>query len=238
MSVRTNHAPDETGEENIVKHPIFSLSATVILCIAVTIPVHAAFIGDTITGVGVQGLDMTNIFSPSDVQTSDLDVEYLGEVDAIYEPDTVADPIDAGRLQFDFIGAGSDTYLLLTAFREDGTGGIWEIPDVVVTFTGLNYSDPNFVLTGLALSPVTDPFNPYFADPLQGLSVDLGDDFIAFTLTNFRINETRDMEFKLIFEETDGGPNTSVVPVPAAAPMALLGLVAIALARCFRRTKN
>jgi len=221
-----------------VKNTFFSWSAAIALCLGVTMPVHAAFIGDTITGVGVQGLDMTNIFSPSDVQTSDLDVEYLGEVDAIYEPDTVGDSIDTGRLQFDFVGVGLDTFLLLTAFRVDGTGGIWEIPDLVVTFTGLDYSDPNFVLSGLDLTPVTDPMNPYFADPLQGISVDLGDDFIEFTLTNFRINETRDMEFKLIFEETDGGPNSSVVPVPAAAPMALLGLGVLVLARRFRRAKS
>jgi hypothetical protein len=218
-----------------VKINRLTLSALLVLCIAMAIPVHAAFIGDTITGVGVQGGDMTNIFSPSDVQTSDADVEYLGEVDAIYEPDTVGDPISTGRLQFDFVSAGSETYLLLTAFRTDGTGGIWEIPDVVVTFSGLDYSDPNFVLTGLELTPITDDQNPYYANPTQGITANIGADFIEFTLANFRISETRDMEFRLIFEETDGGPNTPVVPVPAAAPMALLGLGVLALARRLRR---
>lgn len=210
---------------------IFSIS----LSLTLAMPVNADFIGDTVLGTGIQN-GGSNIFSPSSVATSNDYAEFLGALSGIRDPDGAKDPIDTIQLQFDFTEISGNNLLIMNAYRLSGTGGLFEFSNLIVDFSGIDYNPSGFVLAGLEL--VIDDDDPYIANPLQGITPDYGDHSLEFVFTNFRVNESRTIVFKLNFEETDGGPNTSVVPVPAAAPMALLGLGVLALARRFRRAKS
>ena len=193
------------------------LTALLILSLSLALPARAALEGDLIDG---SATGLTTFNTGTETVVTDFDPEFLGTQDLYGDGNVVF------HTNFFF----SDE--MLTIFIDHTVSGSTQfMDDFTVTFTDLDYvGSPSYVLTD-----VTSLFDSMGTG--AGLAVNFTDDTLELVFTNFEIYESRELALGLVFEE-GGGPSTPVVPVPAAAPMVLLGMGAIALARRIRRPKR
>jgi hypothetical protein len=95
-----------------------------------------------------------------------------------------------------------------------------------VIFSDFEFSDPLFDFESVV---------PENSD-ITGLTpaVNQIDGELVLSFSDYFVHESRSVILRFVDEDIQG----SVVPVPAAAPMAILGLGFLALARRFRRKKS
>ncbi|MBL7649649.1 MAG: hypothetical protein JNK74_26030 [Candidatus Hydrogenedentes bacterium] len=193
-----------------------------------SLPVNAAIFND----ISISGtLDSSAvIFTPSTEDVVNGDVEFSSVLDVNDNSATAM-----ASFNFDEFAGG----LNLRALFEGQTATTYTVNAFSVTFTNIINSTPGSSFSSIAfigdsdfdssspdyLSGVT--ISNFVDDPLQGISFTL--DFSDFDVEIY----SRHVELEILYRIDD--PNSSVVPVPAAAPMALLGLGVLALARRFRR---
>lgn len=189
--------------------------AVVLASLSLATFAHADLEGDLIDGAAT---GLTTFGPSSTTVVFDFDPEFSGTQD-LYGDGSV-------NFTTDFTFYGDSLFL---TFGHDISGSTQFMTDFSVTFSDLDYlGSPNFVLTD-----VTSISDTLSHDQGAGLSVLFGDHSLTLSFTNFEVeNEFREIELGLVFDES-GGPNTPVVPVPAALPLGALGMVAVALKRKF-----
>jgi hypothetical protein len=179
----------------------------------------------TATGFGDNGelsLDNSNV---------PIDNTYPS-VDFVAQGDTQNQNVEYINFDFaQFYDSGQDIYTdFLSLYFSTHSGQSETIEDFTVVFSDLTFSEG----TNLVIKNPT----PNSGWDLLGFSATVDNQDLVLDFTNYFVageGVSIDIYFE-IGEDTD--PNTTVVPVPAAAPMALLGLGVLALARRFRRTKS
>lgn len=223
-----------------VKINFFTLSAMLALCIAVAIPVHAALLTGPISGTAIQG-SSGNLFLPNDsVSVDNGSTEFTSVVDTTSLP-------ERAYANFDFYEDAGELYLIVN-FASFFGATTYTVDDFTVTFSDILHTTSGNYLSNIEIAPWVDGDinTPEIETPgasyLDGVSfapgVNVGTSFSISFDDFYSPDYSRYVELHLVFSNDGDDPNTSVVPVPAAAPMALLGLGVLVLARRFRRAKS
>lgn len=196
---------------------IFFGSVVAAFACLLPIPAQAAFIGDI---VGTTG-DLTNVtgFNGPAVLADDALTEFSGELE-IY--DDVLDITKTLTVDFDFF---EDIIYVAFTFND----GEFSVENFTVDFTEIDWVAPYSGHTIIGAEVVSDDSG------LGGTDVGIStlSNSLTIEFTSFELLYSRYIEIEILHEP--GTLTPSVVPVPAAAPMALLGLGVLTLARRLRR---
>ncbi len=222
-----------------MKNKILAWGVAAVFCIAPTLPAPAAILTGQITGNATQGLS-GNLFLPVDSAGVDNgSTEFTATVDTIDLP-------EQAHANFDFWEDAGELYLIVN-FTSVFGATTYTVDDFTVTFSDIFHSTSGNYLSNVEVAtyvyddPITPQIEPLDPSYLDGVSFAPGvDPGTSFTITfdDFYSNDySRYVELHLVFSNDGDDPNTSVVPVPAAAPMGLIGLGLLALGKRFRRRK-
>ncbi len=213
-----------------MKNTFFSWSAAIALCLGVAMPVQAALLTGPITGSATQGAS-SNLFLPNDSMPVDNGItEFTSTVDTIDLP-------EQAYANFDFYEDAGELYLVIN-FTSVFGATTYTVDDFTVTFSDIFHSTSGNYLSNVEIASYVSPDPNYLDGVSFAPGADVGTSF-SITFDDFYSPDySRYVELHLVFANDGDDPNTTVVPVPAAAPMALLGLGVLVLARRFRRAKS
>ncbi len=197
----------------------FYLSMAIVLA-ALAQDCHAGLIGDWVTATSFEITDLNP--SPEQIRDSYINGVFDPEFDGSIMVGT-----NTFTMEFDF---QDDVLEILVSYDQSG---LVSAPDFSITFSSLDWTVPNETLIDAI---VTNDSPPFGEDLEQGFLAEIIDPHtLVLSFSGFKMSDSRSIQLSLITVPTTTTENPPVVPVPAAAPMALLGLGVLALARRLRR---
>ena len=234
--MRSSRVPDRTGEDSPLKISIF-YSVVVVIGGTLALPVYASFIGD-IVGTSSDFTNEIGFNGPAVLINDDVDSdpEFSGEMplDEVF----IARFNFAEDVLYIDVRREHSGPILFGGFSVNFTEIDWVGPFAGQSITGYEFTFDDHNYTP---DPPTDPEDsplPPVGSGIMGsdIGVTWGPASLSIAFDSFALTNTRYVAIQLFHSGSLNPP--SVVPVPAAAPMVLLGLGVLALARRFRRAKS